>query len=49
MLATLPRAISAQASPNRPAAIRQRIRELETEIRDYVAARQSMAVTSSSL
>jgi hypothetical protein len=48
MLATLPRAIAAQVSPNRPATIRQRIREQETEIRAYTTVRRNTAVTSSS-
>jgi hypothetical protein len=48
MLSTLPRAITAQVSPHRPETIRRRIRELETEIREYLARRQAMAATSAS-
>ena len=40
--------IAAQVSPSRPATIRQRIRELETEIREYTTVRRNMAMTSSS-
>ncbi len=45
--ATPPRTISAQVSTFRPAAIRQRIRELEMEIRQYETARRSVAMASS--
>ena len=47
LLGTLPRTVSAQVSAHRPATIRQRIRELEAEVRQYETAKRSVAMVSS--
>lgn len=46
ILATLPHSIAAQVKAHRPSTLRQRIRELEAEIRQYAGTQRRTAMTA---